>query len=74
MCFSIQTFDAQPDADSLLGAKLGTFLLNPTNTSELTFVNFVDIYSDILKNNGSSCLWFYPASVSVSLCFLLLQP
>jgi Ran GTPase-activating protein (RanGAP) involved in mRNA processing and transport len=35
-----------------------------TNTTELNMANFQDIYSGIIKDRGSSALWFYPAAVS----------
>ena len=45
-----------------------------TNTTELSYANFQDIYSSIIKDRGSSALWFYPAAVShhLSLCDYLL--
>jgi hypothetical protein len=35
-----------------------------TNTTELSFANFQDLYSSIIKDRGSSALWFYPAAAS----------
>jgi hypothetical protein len=40
-----------------------------TNTTELSLANFQDIYSSIIKDRGSSALWFYPAAVSHHLSF-----
>ena len=42
---------------------------NITDTTELNMANFQDLYSGIIKDRGSSALWFYPAAVSHHLSF-----
>ena len=69
-----QVFDALPDQDSLIAAKLGNFLSSDlTNTTVTAAINrpvFEDIYDGILKDRGSSALWLYPAAVSSFLLFI----
>lgn len=63
-----QIFEAQPDPESLLSAKL-VFLTNIdlTNTTTaitaLTLAAFWDTLTGIVEDRGSSALWFYPSCV-----------
>jgi hypothetical protein len=51
----------------LLSAKLQYFLNDPSNTTVVNLANFEDLYSSIIKDRGSSALWFYPAAVGIYL-------
>lgn len=67
------TLDALPDQSSLLYAQLYQYIsVDTTNTTIqetiLNYPNFLNIYSNILKDRGSSALWLYPAAV----CFTVL--
>jgi len=66
-----QIFDAVPDEQSLLSAKMDVFVsADPSNTTEINRATFEDIHNDILKGRGSSVLWFYPAAVGTPSYFL----
>ncbi|KIM88201.1 hypothetical protein PILCRDRAFT_250405 [Piloderma croceum F 1598] len=70
----LEIFDAQPDQSSLLSAKMEVFLnANITDTTELNMANFQDLYSGIIKDRGSSALWFYPAAGATILALVLMS-
>ena len=55
----------------MLNAKLAVFLSATLgNMTELNLANFEDLYDGIIKDRGSSALWFYPAAVSIYLPLL----
>ncbi|KZP30475.1 hypothetical protein FIBSPDRAFT_109127 [Athelia psychrophila] len=41
--------------------------------NHLTFSSFLNIYSDILKDRGSSALWLYPAAGATILAPVLMS-
>jgi hypothetical protein len=75
--YILNVFDALPDQDSLIAAKLGNFLSSDfTNTTVTAAINrpvFEDIYDGILKDRGSSALWLYPAAGSTVLALVLMS-
>ena len=61
---AIQTLGAQPEVDSPLRLKLYIFTnANWDNVTELTDTKFWDILESVIRDRGSSGLWFYPATV-----------
>ena len=61
-----QTFGATPEEGSLLSAKMGIFFYaNLTNISAINQATFEDIHDGILKAQGSSALWLFPAAVGI---------
>jgi len=70
----LYTFKTPPDDGSLLQAKFEVFLdANPGNTTALNMANFQDIRSSLIKDKGSSALWFYPAAGSTILALVLMS-
>jgi hypothetical protein len=69
----LQTFEATPDPESLIATKLNIFInADPTNTTELNVAGFSDLLDGIIRDRGSSALWFYPASVSFFIVHFLI--
>jgi len=68
----LSIFEAQPEDGSLLSAKLQYFLNDPSNTTVVNLANFEDLYSSIIKDRGSSALWFYPAAGATILALVLM--
>ncbi|KZP30473.1 hypothetical protein FIBSPDRAFT_1038145 [Athelia psychrophila] len=66
------TLNALPDKSSLLFAKLYAFTY-ADQIDELTYAKFLDIYSGILKDRGSSALWLYPAAGATILGLVLMS-
>jgi hypothetical protein len=63
-CAPYQIFDALPEEDTALGAKLANFLnAHPSNSTIVNISQFFDIYGELLRERGSSVLWFYGAAV-----------
>lgn len=62
----LQTFEAMPDSESLIATKLDIFInADLTNTTELNAANYSDLLDGIIRDRGSSALWFYPACVGI---------
>jgi hypothetical protein len=64
----LQYLGQQPDINSLLAVKLNIFInAYWSETEELTDAKYRDIKEGIIRDRGSSGLWFYPATVRVLL-------
>jgi hypothetical protein len=67
-------FHAQPDDDSIIGAKKQLFLSSEvSNTTAVNLAKFSEIYGGLLQWRGSSALWFFAASGSTLLALVLLS-
>jgi hypothetical protein len=59
-----QIFKAFPEEGTPLAAKLANFVeADASNSTVVGIPQFADIYDDLLRERGSSVLWFYGAAV-----------
>ena len=64
ICAQYQIFDALPEEGTPLAAKLYSFVNATASDSTVDgFSQFYDIYGDLLRERGTSVLWFYGAAV-----------
>ena len=69
----LQNFNAMPDSDSLLNAKLIVFLVNkPENYSLINNQTFQELVEEVVISNATPALWFYAAGGTVLITLALM--
>src|SRR6516162_6074086 len=70
-----KNLESIPRPDSLLSFQLNAFsTADWSDATELTQANLLSIKENLIRQRGSSGLWFYPAVVSITCCFMVNWP